>query len=86
MGIETIKFQKELKKLKKVGLDSSILIYHLEDLEPYADLTENIFAAVAEGFLTTILSTISATELLVQPFTLGQQDRKKRDVGAKTTY
>ena len=75
MEIERMGFQKELKKLKKVGLDSSILIYHLEDLEPYANLTENIFAAVAEGFLTTILSTISVTELLVQPFTLGQQDR-----------
>ena len=70
-----MEFQKELKKLKKVGLDSSILIYHLEDLEPYANLTENIFAAVAEGFLSAVLSTVSVTELLVQPFTLGQQDR-----------
>jgi len=70
-----MEFQKELKKLKKVGLDSSILIYHLEDLEPYANLTENIFAAVAEGFLSAVLSTVSVTELLVQPFAAGQQDR-----------
>jgi predicted nucleic acid-binding protein len=70
-----MEFQNELKKLKKVGLDSSILIYHLEDLEPYANLTENIFAAVAEGSLIAVLSTVSVTELLVQPFTAGQQDR-----------
>lgn len=70
-----MEFQKELKKLKKVGLDSSILIYHLEDLEPYADLTENIFATIAEGSLSAVLSTVSVTELLVQPFTVGQQDR-----------
>ena len=75
MEVERMEFQKELKKLKKVGLDSSILIYHLEDLEPYANLTENIFAAVAEGFLSAALSTVSVTELLVQPFAAGQQDR-----------
>jgi predicted nucleic acid-binding protein len=68
-------FQKELRKLKKVGLDSSILIYHLEDIEPYANLTENIFAAVAEGFLSAVLSTVSVTELLVQPFAAGHQNR-----------
>ena len=75
MEVERMEFQKELKKLKKVGLDSSILIYHLEDLEPYANLTENIFAAVAEGFLSAVLSTVSVTELLVQPFAAGRQDR-----------
>lgn len=75
MEVERIEFQKQLKKLKKVGLDSSILIYHLEDLEPYANLTENIFAAVAEGLLSAVLSTVSVTELLVQPFAAGQQDR-----------
>jgi hypothetical protein len=43
-----MEFQNELKKLKKVGLDSSILIYHLEDLEPYANLTENILQRLPE--------------------------------------
>ncbi|MGD0625571.1 MAG: PIN domain-containing protein [Thermodesulfobacteriota bacterium] len=75
MGLGIIKFQNALKKLKKVGLDSSILIYHLEDMEPYANLTENIFAMVAEGSLSAVLSTVSVTELLVQPFTASQQDR-----------
>jgi predicted nucleic acid-binding protein len=70
-----MEFQNALKKLKKVGLDSSILIYHLEDMEPYANLTENIFARVAEGSLSAVLSTVSVTELLVQPFTASQQDR-----------
>lgn len=40
MEVGRMEFQREFKKLKKVGLDSSILIYHLEDLEPYANLTE----------------------------------------------
>jgi predicted nucleic acid-binding protein len=75
MEVKRMEFQKELRKLKKLGLDSSILIYHLEDIEPYANLTENIFAAVAEGFLSAVISTVSVTELLVQPFASGQQDR-----------
>lgn len=75
MGLGIREFQNALKKLKKVGLDSSILIYHLEDMEPYANLTENIFAMVAEGSLSAVLSTVSVTELLVQPFTASQQDR-----------
>jgi predicted nucleic acid-binding protein len=75
MEVKRMEFQKELRKLKKLGLDSSILIYHLEDLEPYADLTEDIFATVAEGFLSAVISTVSVTELLVQPFASGQQDR-----------
>lgn len=75
MAIGRRELRQELKKLKKVGLDSSILIYHLEDLEPYANLTENIFAAIAGGFLSAVLSTVSVTELLVQPFAAAQPDR-----------
>jgi predicted nucleic acid-binding protein len=70
-----MEFQNALAKLEKVGLDSSILIYHLEDLEPYANLTENIFSMVAEGSLSVVLSAVSVTELLVQPFAADQKDR-----------
>jgi predicted nucleic acid-binding protein len=66
-----MEFQKEIQKFRKVLLDSSILIYHLEDFQPYANLTENIFTAVADRSLLAVLSTISVTELLVQPFAHG---------------
>lgn len=75
MGVKQTKFVAELKRFTKVGLDSSILIYHLEDMEPYSDLTEAAFAAIAEGSPGAVLSTISVTELLVQPFAEGQKDR-----------
>jgi len=58
-----------------VGLDSSILIYHLEDLPPYSALTEAVFVALAEGKFTAVLSTISVTELLVKPFAEGRAER-----------
>jgi len=75
MEVMRARFAAELRKLHKVGMDSSILIYHLEDIEPYADLTEHIFVAIAEGSLSAILSTISLTELLVLPFASGRLDR-----------
>jgi len=75
MGLKQTRFATELRRLHKVGLDTSILIYHLEDIEPYADLTEVTFSAIAEGSLRAVLSMISVTELLVQPFAKGEQDR-----------
>ena len=65
----------EFRRFARVGLDSSILIYHLEDVAPYSDLTEAAFVAIAEGSPSAVLSTISVTELLVEPFAGGQQDR-----------
>lgn len=75
MGLKPAQFAEELNRYATVGLDSSILIYHLEDVRPYADLTEAAFAAFAGGSPGAVLSTISITELLVQPFRDGRQDR-----------
>lgn len=75
MGLKQAGFAAELRRLKKVGLDTSLLIYHLEDIEPYADLTEVTFSAIAEGLTRAVLSMISVTELFVQPFARGEEDR-----------
>jgi predicted nucleic acid-binding protein len=75
MGLKQVRFATELRRLKKIGLDTSILIYHLEDIDPYADLTEVAFSAIAEGLPKAVVSTISITELLVQPFAKGEEDR-----------
>ena len=75
MAIKREKFSADLARFSKVALDSSILIYHLEDVEPYSDLTEAAFAAIAAGSLVAVLSTLSVTELLVQPFAEEQTGR-----------
>lgn len=75
MAVKRAKFISELKRFRKVGLDTSTLIYHLEDVRPYAELTEAAFAAIAEGSPAAILSTISVTELFVQPLTEERGDR-----------
>ncbi len=65
----------ELARHGRVGLDSSILIYHLEGLMPYAELTELVFSRLAKGDLSGVISTISVTELLVKPFALGKKQQ-----------
>ncbi len=75
MGIKESKFTSELKRFNRLGLDSSILIYHLEDIEPYSELTEITFTTIAGGARRAVLSTISVTELLIQPFADGEKVR-----------
>lgn len=58
----------DLARAQKVGFDSSVLIYHLEGLAPYAELTETAFSLLAQGKFTAVISTISITELLTKPF------------------
>jgi predicted nucleic acid-binding protein len=58
----------ELGRFTRIGLDSSVLIYHLEDVRPYSDLTEGLFAAIGRGAPAAVLSTISVAELLVKPW------------------
>jgi predicted nucleic acid-binding protein len=75
VGIKKAAWLGKLKKLTRIGMDSSVLIYHLEDIPPYADLTETVFGAVMDGSLRAVVSTISVTELLVKPFSENQLDR-----------
>jgi predicted nucleic acid-binding protein len=61
-------FARALRAHRKLALDSAVLIYHLEGVEPYADLTEAAFTAIAEDIVTAVLSTVAVTQLLVKPF------------------
>ena len=75
MGLKLRKLEAELRRFPKIGLDSSVLVYHLEDLRPYSELTELVIHSVATGASTGILSTITLTELLVKPFAEKRLDR-----------
>jgi len=65
---ERERFAAAIRDARRVALDSAVLIYHLENIMPYADLTERAFAAIADGSVGGILSTICLTELLAKPF------------------
>jgi len=69
------RLEADLAHYKRIGLDSSILIYHLEDLAPYAELTEVIFSILAKGEFSAVLSTISVTELLAKPMASEKEEQ-----------
>lgn len=71
MAVKVERFMAELRRFATVGIDSSILIYHLDGVEPYAELTEPAFAAIAGGAFRAVLSTVSVTEALVKPYATG---------------
>lgn len=59
----------------RLCLDTSPLIYHLEDVEPYASLTAQLLIRLGEGDLTGLLSVVTVTELLAKPFTDPEERR-----------
>lgn len=69
------RLEAELLRSRHIGLDSSILIYHLEGLRPYSDLTELAISFLASARLTAVISTISVAELLVKPFEEGTKEQ-----------
>ena len=53
-------------------LDTSILIYYLEGVEPYYPLTEEIFNDIADENIRGSLSAISITEFVTKPLADGK--------------
>jgi predicted nucleic acid-binding protein len=74
VALKTSRFIADLRKWGVVGIDSSVLIYHLEDTRPYSGLTEDAFTEVGAGTLRAVVSTVSAAEVLVKPFIEGKTD------------
>lgn len=78
MAVASARLAADLTTFRRVALDSSVLIYHLEDAKPYSELTEAAFAAIAGGVPAAVVSTISVTELFVKPYV----DRRPERVAA----
>jgi len=69
MEIEGIKkFISKLEKIEIVCLDTSILIYHLEDIHPYNILTKILLEKIASANIACNISTLTITELLTKPY------------------
>jgi predicted nucleic acid-binding protein len=75
-----------LKRHSRVGIDTSIFIYELEDNPRYARLAHPVFEAVAGSDVTAIASTITMAELLVQPYRNSDLERVNQYFGLLTTY
>lgn len=61
------RFLRELTRYDKVAIDTNVLIYHLEGMMPYVELTRALITQLAEGRLHAVVSVITLAELLVGP-------------------
>lgn len=75
MAVTRSRFTARLKRSSSLLIDTAPLIYHLEDIEPWSELTDIALGLIGDGVVAGVLSTISVTELLVKPFQLSHPDR-----------
>lgn len=61
-----------------VGLDTAPLIFFIEQHEAYIELVRPLFAALAEGRLRAITSTVTLLEVLVHPLRHGDESLAHR--------
>ncbi len=58
----------------RIGLDTSIFIYHLEQHPRYFPLTQTLLSGVESGRWTAIASTVALMEVTVRPWQLERPD------------
>lgn len=78
MEVDVGRFRRALGSTKRVGLDTQVLIYHLEDIAPYIELTTHLLAEASAGAFRLLLSVVSLSEILVKPWQEGHGDRAEQ--------
>jgi predicted nucleic acid-binding protein len=75
-----------LKRHRRLGIDTSIFIYELEDNPRYLRLAHAVFEVIAGPDHTAIASTITMMELLVQPYRRSDSEQVNQYFALLTTY
>lgn len=75
-----------LRRHRRVALDTPVFIYQLENHPRYADLTDRVFSWLESAGGRAVTSTITMTELLVQPYRDDDQRRVDEFYGLLSTY
>jgi predicted nucleic acid-binding protein len=75
-----------LRRHRRIALDTSIFIYHLEPNPKYLAYTDLIFSWIERSESKAITSTITMTELLVLPYREDDEQRADDFYGLLTTY
>ena len=73
MGLRASRFRQRLERASRICIDTAPIIYHLEDVEPWSELTTLALDRVADG-AECVVSAVSVTELLVRPYQLENLD------------
>jgi len=75
------KLIERLKGHKRIALDTPVLIYHVEGVEPYASLTAALFDWAGREGISLVLSFLIWTEMLVKPIADGKGEAVRRIEG-----
>jgi len=75
-----------LRRHRRIALDTSVFIYQLENHPRYVGLTDRVFSWLEQLAGRGVTSTITMTELLVQPYRDGDQRRVDEFYGLLSTY
>lgn len=78
--------EEALGRHDRIGIDTSVFIYHLEESEKYAELVGLVFARLNRGAFDGITSVITLMELAVRPLQLGRADIADEYDGVLSTY
>jgi predicted nucleic acid-binding protein len=75
-----------LRRHRRIAVDTSVFIYQLEANSRYINLTDHIFAWLERPYHTAVTSTITMTELLVQPYRESDERQIDEFYGLLSTY
>ncbi len=84
MGVE--QFRTALARHRRVALDTSVFIYHLEANPKYLPLTDCIFSWLDSKTSTAVTSVITITELLVKPYRESHEESAAKCYALLSTY
>ncbi len=84
--MEVARLRAFLRQHRRIALDTSIFIYQLEANVRYLALTNHIFSWLEQPGSSSITSTITMTEVLVQPYRALDEQRVDEFFGLLSTY
>jgi len=84
LGVERLRAF--LRRHRRIALDTSVFIYHLQPNPKYLAYTDLIFSWLERSESKAITSTITMTELLVLPYREGDEQRADDFYGLLSTY
>jgi predicted nucleic acid-binding protein len=75
-----------LSRHRKVGLDTSLFIFQVEENKIYFHLTDAIFSWLERSSAQAVTSTVTLLELLVQSYQLADIDRVNKFYALLSTF
>jgi predicted nucleic acid-binding protein len=75
-----------LRRHRRIALDTSIFIYQLEANPRYVALSDAVFSWIERPGVGAVTSTLTMTELLVQPYREGDESRADEFYALLSTY